>query len=84
VTLYHQVTLGVSGGAVPPTVEDGAYIGAGAKIVGAISIGEHAKVGANAVVVRDVPAGVTVGGIPARPLVPRKSGTAHPAAEQHS
>jgi serine O-acetyltransferase len=68
VTLYHQVTLGVSGGSTPPVVGDGAYLGAGAKIVGDIIIGAGARVGANAVVTKSVSPGTTVGGVPARPL----------------
>ena len=46
----------------------GVIIGAGAKVLGAITIGDNARIGANAVVVRDVPAGTTVIGIPARPV----------------
>ncbi|MGI4893802.1 MAG: serine O-acetyltransferase [Janthinobacterium lividum] len=72
VTLYHGVTLGVSGGDLPPVVEDGSYLGAGAKIIGNITVGAGAKVGANAVVVRDVPTGATAVGVPARILPTRR------------
>jgi serine O-acetyltransferase len=71
VYLYHQVTLGGTSalrGKRHPTVCNGVIIGAGAKVLGAITIGENARIGANAVVVRDVPAGTTVIGIPARPV----------------
>src|SRR6185369_16472430 len=60
VTLYHGVTLGGTSwnkGKRHPTLKDGVVIGAGAKILGPIVIGEDAKVGSNAVVVRDVPPG---------------------------
>jgi serine O-acetyltransferase len=63
VVIGHQVTLGgrdLSGAA--PQVEDGVYIGAGAKILGGLRIGRGATVGANAVVTKDVPAGATVVG----------------------
>ncbi len=69
VTLYHGVTLGGtswSPGRRHPTLEDGVLVGAGAKILGAITIGRGARVGANSVVIEDVPAGVTVVGIPGR------------------
>lgn len=69
VTLYHGVTLGGtswSPGRRHPTLEDGVLVGAGAKILGAITIGRAARVGANSVVIEDVPAGVTVVGIPGR------------------
>jgi serine O-acetyltransferase len=68
-TLYHGVTLGGtswSKGKRHPTLAKGVVIGAGAKVLGPISVGEGAKVGSNAVVVRDVPAGATAVGIPAR------------------
>jgi serine O-acetyltransferase len=68
-TLYHGVTLGGtswSKGKRHPTLGRGVVIGAGAKILGPIEIGEGAKIGSNAVVVRDVPAGATAIGIPAR------------------
>jgi serine O-acetyltransferase len=71
VYLYHQVTLGGTSslrGKRHPTICDGVIIGAGAKVLGAITIGDNARIGANAVVVRDVPAGTTVIGIPARPV----------------
>lgn len=71
VTLYHQVTLGVSGGSVPPSLGDGAYVGAGAKVIGDIAVGDGARIGANAVVVKPVPAGATAVGIPARVLPDR-------------
>jgi serine O-acetyltransferase len=68
-TLYHGVTLGGtswSKGKRHPTLLRGVVIGAGAKVLGPITLGEGAKVGSNAVVVRDVPPGATAVGIPAR------------------
>jgi serine O-acetyltransferase len=68
-TLYHGVTLGGTSwnkGQRHPTLERGVVVGAGAKVLGPIIIREGAKVGSNAVVVRDVPAGATAVGIPAR------------------
>jgi serine O-acetyltransferase len=68
-TLYHGVTLGGTSwakGKRHPTLANGVVIGAGAKILGPITIGENAKVGSNAVVVKDVPPGATAIGIPAR------------------
>jgi serine O-acetyltransferase len=56
-----------------PTIGDDVYIGPGAKLYGGISIGDGAAVGANAVVNRDVAAGVAVAGIPARPVSDRGS-----------
>jgi len=70
-TLYHGVTLGGTSwqkGKRHPTLEAGVIVGAGAKILGPITLGAGAKVGSNAVVVRDVPAGATAVGIPARIL----------------
>lgn len=70
-TLYHGVTLGGTSwdkGKRHPTLGDGVVIGAGAKVLGPISIGANAMVGSNAVVVKDVPAGATVVGIPGRIL----------------
>lgn len=69
VTLYHGVTLGGTSwraGKRHPTLADGVVIGAGAKVLGPILIGHGARVGSNAVVVKDVPAGATAVGIPAR------------------
>ncbi len=69
VTLYHGVTLGGtswSKGKRHPTLERGVVVGAGAKILGPITIGAGAKVGSNAVVVKDVPPGATVVGVPGR------------------
>jgi serine O-acetyltransferase len=71
VTLYHGVTLGGTSwkeGKRHPTLGNGVVVGAGAKILGPILIGEGAKIGSNAVVVKDVPAGATAAGIPARIL----------------
>ena len=63
VVIGHQVTLGGRDlNAAAPQVEDGVYIGAGAKILGGVRIGRGATVGANAVVTKDVPAGATVVG----------------------
>jgi serine O-acetyltransferase len=70
-TLYHGVTLGGTSwnkGKRHPTLGDGVVVGAGAKILGPITIGRGAKIGSNAVVVKDVPEGATAVGIPARIL----------------
>ena len=69
VTLYHGVTLGGTTwnkGKRHPTLCDGVVVGAGAKILGAITLGKNVRVGANSVVVKDVPAERTVVGIPAK------------------
>ena len=69
VTLYHGVTLGGTtwnAGKRHPTLGDNVVVGAGAKILGAITIGHRVRVGANSVVVKSVPADRTVVGIPAR------------------
>ena len=81
VTLYHDVTLG---GVAPsidsdsqrntkrhPTLENGVIIGSGAQILGPITVGRNARVGANAVVTKDVPPCATVVGIPGRVVQPR-------------
>jgi len=81
VTLYHDVTLGGVAPSVDsqdqrctkrhPTLEDNVIVGSGAQILGPITVGRCARVGANAVVIKDVPSEVTVVGIPARVAVPR-------------
>ncbi len=81
VTLYQGVTLG---GVAPsvnsaaqinrkrhPTLRNNVIVGSGAQVLGPIVVGEGARIGANAVVVSEVPAGVTMVGIPARVVVPR-------------
>jgi serine O-acetyltransferase len=75
-TLYHGVTLGGTSwakGKRHPTLGAGVVIGAGAKILGPIIIGAHAKIGSNAVVVKDVPANATAVGIPARVVEAQES-----------
>lgn len=69
VTLYHGVTLGGTSwnaGKRHPTLLDNVVVGAGAKVLGPITIGKGAKVGSNSVVVKDVPDNATVVGIPGR------------------
>ncbi|MCS7038391.1 MAG: serine O-acetyltransferase EpsC [Anaerolineae bacterium] len=69
VTLYHNVTLGgvdLKKGKRHPTVEDRVVIGAGAQVLGAIRIGAHSRIGANAVVVKDVEPDSVVVGVPGR------------------
>lgn len=69
-TIYQGVTLGGTslnkGAKRHPTLERGVIVSAGAKVLGAFTIGEGAKIGSNAVVVKEVPAGATAVGIPAR------------------
>ncbi len=77
ILIYHQVTLGgtsLVGGKRHPTIGNGVILGAGAKVLGPIMLGDGARVGANAVVVSDVPAGATVVGIPARQVDRRPAG----------
>ncbi len=74
VVLYHGVTLGGTAlhhGKRHPTLEDGVVVGAGAKVLGAITVGKGARIGSNAVVVKDVPAGATMVGVAARVVVAR-------------
>ncbi|RTL58085.1 MAG: serine O-acetyltransferase [Rhodocyclaceae bacterium] len=69
VTLYHGVTLGGTTwnkGKRHPTLGNGVVVGAGAKILGAITVHDNARVGANSVVVKEVPMGRTIVGIPGR------------------
>ena len=71
VTLFQGVTLGGTGfetGKRHPTVEDNVTIGSGAKLLGPITVGHGAKVGANSVVIHDVPANATVVGNPGHPV----------------
>jgi len=74
VTIYQHVTLGGTnptagdGGKRHPTIRSGVVIGSGAQVLGPIEIGEGAKIGANSVVTKDVAAGQTVVGIPAKPV----------------
>lgn len=82
VTLYHGVTLGGVAPSVDshnqrntkrhPTLEDGVIVGSGAQVLGPITVGRNARIGANAVVTKDVPSGVTVVGIPARAVQSRE------------
>lgn len=72
VTIYHGVTLGGTGkdkGKRHPTVGSDVVIGCGAKVLGPITIGDGAKIGANAVVLKDVPTGVTAVGKAAKNLI---------------
>ena len=71
VTLYQGVTLGGTGfatGKRHPTVQDNVTIGSGAKLLGPITIGHGAKIGANSVVITDIPANTTVVGVPGHPV----------------
>lgn len=67
VLIGQQVTIGGrSGHQEVPVIEDDVYLGAGCKVLGPIRVGRGAVVGANAVVLHDVPAGAVVAGVPAR------------------
>lgn len=80
VTIYHNVTLGgvsLEHGKRHPTIEDNVVIGAGAKVLGAITIGRNTRIGANSVVVKDVGPDMVVVGIPGKPIQRR-----HPRADE--
>ena len=73
VTLYQGVTLGgkhLHKGKRHPTIQDGVVIGAGAQVLGPLTVGAGARIGANAVVITDVAKGTTMVGIPARVVLP--------------
>ena len=83
-TLYQGVTLGGTSwqkGKRHPTLGNGVVVGAGAKILGPITVGANSKLGSNAVVVKDVPAGATAVGIPAR-VVDENGTSVHEATVQ--
>ena len=74
VILEHQVTLGAEKGE-SPALGDRVFVGAGAKVLGKVRIGNDARIGANAVVLDDVPDGATAVGVPARLVVKRTDGS---------
>lgn len=83
-TLYHGVTLGGTSwkkGKRHPTLGQNVIVGAGAKVLGPILLGNNSRVGSNAVVVKDVPAGATVVGIPGRIV---SKGTPEEDARRHA
>ncbi len=83
-TLYHGVTLGGTTwekGKRHPTLGNDVVVGAGAKVLGPIEIGDGARIGSNAVVLKSVPAGATVVGIPGR-LVERRAAGEHAHRER--
>ena len=73
-SLSQGVTIGVLGGERPgvPRIGNDVYIGAGAKLLGPVTIGDGAIIGANAVVLEDVPAGATAVGVPARVIAAKQ------------
>jgi len=74
VTLYQGVTLGgvsLDPGKRHPTLEDGVIVGAGAAVLGPFTVGKGARIGSNAVVLKEVAAGTTMVGVPAHPIGPR-------------
>lgn len=88
VTLYHGVTLGgtsLAKGKRHPTLGDNVVVGAGAKILGPITVGENSRIGANAVVVKDVPPNSVVVGVPGQVVVRSKPApTGHKPDLEHT
>lgn len=88
VTIYHGVTLGgkghdAAGSKRHPDIGDNVIIGAGAQILGPITVGNNAAIGANAVVTSPVPANVTVTGIPGRIVGPKAEAACHYGLPDH-
>jgi serine O-acetyltransferase len=71
-TFIHAVTLGMRNTWEFPTLGNGVFVGAGARILGGVHLGDDCSVGANAVVIDDVPSGATAMGVPARIQAPRR------------
>lgn len=74
VVMYHGSTLGGTGkdkGKRHPTIGNNVMIGSGAKVLGPIKVGDGCKIGANAVVLKDLPANVTAVGVPAKVVIPK-------------
>ncbi|MCM2972074.1 serine O-acetyltransferase [Larsenimonas suaedae] len=85
VTLYHGVTLGGTTwnkGKRHPTLGNGVIVGAGAKILGPITLGDQARVGSNAVITKDVPEGATAVGIPGKVVKQRKDASNDAASDR--
>jgi serine O-acetyltransferase len=84
-TIYQGVTLGgtsLSRGKRHPTLGNGVTVGVGAAVLGAITIGDNAKIGGGSVVVRDVPANATAVGVPARIVMKDGVAVSAPAEEE--
>ncbi|NMG73964.1 serine O-acetyltransferase [Aromatoleum diolicum] len=85
-TIYQAVTLGGTslyrGTKRHPTLGKGVVVGAGAKVLGGFTVGDGARIGSNAVVVKPVPAGATAVGNPARVIDPERDGARDQAREQ--
>ena len=85
-TIYHGVTLGgtslYKGAKRHPTLGRDVVVSAGAKVLGGFEVGDGAKIGSNAVVIKPVPAGATAVGIPAR-IIPSKTGESADVTEAH-
>ncbi len=85
VTIYHGVTLGGTSyqpGKRHPQIGDGVIIGAGAQLLGPINVGSGARIGSNAVVVKDVKSDVTMVGVPAREVKSKKHKADHAGHEE--
>jgi serine O-acetyltransferase len=76
--IFQQVTIGARGVSELPTVGAAVDIGAGAKILGRVRLGDRARVGANAVVLADVEAGCSVAGVPAVPVAAKHKSSGSP------
>ncbi|HEX5613925.1 MAG TPA: serine acetyltransferase [Acidimicrobiia bacterium] len=75
--INQQVTIGFDRPGARPVLGDGVSVHAGAKVLGAVTVGDGARIGANAVVLHDVPAGSTAVGVPARILPPKAQRAGH-------
>jgi serine O-acetyltransferase len=82
-SIISNVTIGMRNERAFPSIGDNVFIGAGARVLGGIRVGDGARIGANAVVIEDVPAGVTVVGIPARVIGSIKSGSPEASSDEN-